>query len=283
MDTETDNLRHKWFYQNRLVKDVKPNEGSRKDTLFSAHTLTEIDKGYWYVELVNEQGDVLDRMKLAYGEKYTSGGGTPLSTPCLGARRSLTSLIAGWQSPKLIAEKIDAMNNFDRHNPVGLAKAIESGNISVVRLLLDRGANLASPLQMGSQRVPALFLAVKSGNPTMVNYLLHRGADANAQGRGYTTPLYRAVVERSPQIVKLLLESGAQPRLLTTYLDSLPLIKAANFCDIDIMELLLKHGARFDQKTTKGVTARDIASRDCRHSENWQGIRQLAEQEIVSQ
>ena len=279
MDTETEPLRHKWFYQNRLIKDVKPNEGSRKDTLFSAHALTEIDKGYWHVELVNEQGDVLDRMKLAYGEKYSSGGGTPLSTPCLGSKRSLSSLIAGWQNPKLIAEMIDAMDYFDPNNPVGLSEAIEHGNISVVRLLLDRGANLASPLRMGSQKIPALFLAVKSGNPTMVNYLLHRGADANTQGRGFTSPLYRAVVERNPQIVKLLLESGANPRLVTTYLDSLPLIKAANVCDINIMELLVKHGARFDQKTSKGVTARDIASRDCRYSESWQEIRQLVEQE----
>ncbi len=279
MDIDASVLRHKWFYQNRLVKDVMPNEGSRKGTLFSTHTLKEIDKGYWYVELVNEQGDVLDRMQLAYGEKYTSGGGTPLSTPCLGTKRSLSSLIAGWQDPHLIAEMIDAMDYFDPNNPIGLAEAIEYGNISVVRLLLDRGASLSKPLRMRNKNVPALFLAVKSGNSTMVNYLLHRGADANAQGRGFTTPLYRAVVERNPKIVKLLLENGANPRMPTKYLDSLPLIKAASFCDIDVMELLVKHSARFDQKTSKGLTARDIASRDCRYSEHWQDIEQLVERE----
>jgi len=279
MDIATEPLRHKWFYQNRLVKEVKPNEGSRKESLFSSHTLTEIDKGYWHVELVNEQGDVMDRMQLTYGEKYTGGGSTPLSTPCLGTKRALSSLIAGWQDPQLIAEMIDAMDYFDSNNPIGMAEAIQYGNISVVRMLLDRGAKLANPLRMGSKRIPALFLAVKSGNPTMVNYLLYRGADANTQQRGFTTPLYRAVVERNPQIVKLLLESGANPRLTTKYLDSLPLIKAANFCDIEIMELLVKHGARFDQKTAKGVTAQDIVSRDCRYSENWQEIKQLVEQE----
>jgi len=280
MDIDVSTLQHKWFYQNRLVKVAKPNEGSRKGTLFSIHTLTELDKGYWHVELVNEQGDVIDRMKLAYGEKYTAGGSTPLSTPCLGTKRALSTLIAGWQDPKLIAEMIDAMDYFDPNNPIGLAEAIQYGNISAVRTLLDRGANLASPLLVGSKKIPALFLAVKSGNPMMVDYLLHRGADANSQGRGFTTPLYRAVVERNPQIVKLLLESGANPSIATKYLDSLPLIKAANFCDIDVMTLLVKHGARFDQQTKKGLTARDIASRDCRYSEHWQQIKVLAEKSV---
>ena len=55
MDVEPQGLRHKWFYQNRLIKDVKPNEGSRENTFFSAHNLTKIDKGYWHIELVNEQ------------------------------------------------------------------------------------------------------------------------------------------------------------------------------------------------------------------------------------
>jgi len=279
MDTETEPLRHKWFYQNRLVKDVKPNEGSRKDTLFSAHTLTEIDKGYWHVELVNEKGDVLDRMKLAYGEKYTSGGDTPLSTPCLGTRRSLASLIAGWKNPKLIAELFDNMDDFNPSRPTGMSEAIKYGNISAVRILLDRGVNLTTLISTSGSAKPPLLLAVKSGNATMVRYLLHHGANPNQHGRGYSTALYQAVVERNQQLVNILIEAGANPSLLPNHFDALPLIKAANTCDIESMKLLVSHGARFDQKTSKGVTARDIASRDCRYSENWQDIRQLVEQE----
>lgn len=277
MDIDTRTLRHKWFYQNRLVKDVMPHEGSKKNTLFSSHTLTELDKGYWYIELVNEKGDVLDRMQLTYGEKYTSGG-VPLSTSCLGTRRSLASLISAWQSPKLIASLLDNMDDFNPSSPVGLTEAINSGNISVVRLLLDRGVNLNVPLRTLGQQKPPLVIAVKTGNPVMMKYLLHRGANANQQGRGYSTALYQATVERDPEIVKLLLEYGANPTLLSSYFDSLPLIKAANTCDIESMKLLVKHGARFKQKTKKGVTALDIVSRDCRSSDNWQEIRQLIEQ-----
>ena len=279
MDIDTTTLRHKWFYQNRLVKDVKPHEGSKKNTLFSSHTLTEIDKGYWYIELVNEQDEVLDRMQLTYGEKYTAGGGTSLSTSCLGTRRSLASLISAWQSPKLIANLLDNMDDFNPNSPTGLAEAINSGNISVVRLLLERGVNLNTPLRTLGHHKPPLMIAVKAAHPVMVKYLLHRGANPNQQGSGYSTPLYQATVERAPQLVKLLLEYGANPTLLSQYFDSLPLIKAANTCDIESMTLLVEHGARFDQKTKKGVTALDIVSRDCRSSTNWQEIRQLTEQE----
>jgi len=282
MDVDTQGLRHKWFYQNRLVKDVKPNIGSRENTFFSAHNLTEIDKGYWHVELVNEQGDVLDRMQLTYGEKYTAGGGTPLSTPCLGTRRSLASLIAGWQNPKLIAELIDNMDDFNPSSPTGMSEAIKYGNISAVRILLDRGVNLTTLVSTSGSAKPPLLLAVKSGNATMVRYLLHHGANPNQHGRGYSTALYQAVVERNQQLVNILLEAGANPSLLPNHFDALPLIKAANTCDIESMKLLVAHGARFDQKTSKGVTARDIASRDCRYSESWQGIRQLVEQESGS-
>ena len=210
------------------------------------------------------KGDVLDRMQLTYGEKYTGGGGTPLSTPCLGTRRSLASLIAGWQNPKLIAELIDNMDDFDVNRPAGMSEAIEYGNVSAVRLMLERGVNLSHLLQSRAYPKPPLFQAVKSGNPTMVSYLLYRGADANQQGQGYTSALYQAVVDRHQEIVKILLNHGADPTLQTKYLHSLPLIKAANTCDLESMKLLVAHGARFDQKTNKGVTAQDIASRDCR-------------------
>ncbi|MBL1321228.1 MAG: DUF2914 domain-containing protein [Methylophaga sp.] len=280
MDTSTQTLRHKWFYQNRLIKDVQPNVGSKKDVIFSSHTLTEIDKGYWHIELVNEQGDVLDRMKLSYGERYTGGGGTPLSTPCLGPKRALSSLISGWQDPKLIAELLDAMDDFNPTVSTGLATAISSANISAVRLLLEHGVNINTPLRTSGHQKPPLLLAVQSGNPIMVKYLLHRGADVNQQGWGNSTALYQAVVERNYEIMALLLEHGADPTLISSYVDSLPLIKAANTCDIDSMTILHEHGASFEQKTKKGITALDIVNRDCRTSGNWQKIETLTIQAL---
>jgi len=283
MDTSTSSLSHKWFYQNKLVEVKKPNYGSDNNVLFSTHTLTELDKGYWRVELVDEQSDVLDRMQLAYGERYTadtSAENTPLSSPCLGSTRALTTLIAGWQNPKLIADLIDATDEFDPKEPKGFNTAVTSGNISSIRLFLDRGVDVNLPLHPRSRGypIPALVLAVESGNFSVVKYLLHRGADINQHGMGYSTALYQSSVERNHQLLKLLLEHGADPSLLS-YPDNLPLIKSANFCDINAMNLLVESGASFSQETKNGKTAQEIANRDCKHSSNWGKIKNLIEQE----
>jgi len=71
-----------------------------------------------------------------------------------------------------------------------LQHAILERQPAVVRLLLDRGADLN---RGASGRLSPLFLAAGDTDPTILNLLLAHGADASAEDETGATPLARAV------------------------------------------------------------------------------------------
>ena len=59
----------------------------------------------------------------------------------------------------------------------------------------------------------ALLEAASGGDMAAVNFLLSRGAYVNARGRFDRSPLYRAAFAGHVDVVRALLEAGADPRL----------------------------------------------------------------------
>jgi len=99
--------------------------------------------------------------------------------------------------------------------------AAKEGHLSVVELLLDRGADVnartrSSYLPKGTGDTP-LHWAACEGHLAIVRYLLSNGADPDARNEGGQTPLHLAVmncmprkaVERKAQIIQCLLRHGA--------------------------------------------------------------------------
>jgi len=82
----------------------------------------------------------------------------------------------------------------------------------IVRVLVEAGASLANPGQF-----TAVSYAAYSGQIEILRYLLDRGASPDAGAVGdeyrYPTPLAMAVMRGNPDAVRLLLERGANPRL----------------------------------------------------------------------
>jgi ankyrin repeat protein len=77
----------------------------------------------------------------------------------------------------------------------------------VVKLLLDKGADVESrDANYGYGQTP-LSLAAKLGHQAVVKMLLEKGADAECRSNGNQTPLLWA---RNEAIMKLLLEKGSQ-------------------------------------------------------------------------
>ncbi len=62
----------------------------------------------------------------------------------------------------------------DLYRASALFAASQDGNLSVVKMLIDAGAN---PNQMDCFGNTPLSLALENQHPKMVNYLLHHGAD----------------------------------------------------------------------------------------------------------
>ena len=94
----------------------------------------------------------------------------------------------------------------DGYHPLALAAFFGAG--STVKRLLERGADV-STTATHPMRVQALHAAVASRSLDIVRLLLERGADSNArQHMGYT-PLMGAAGGGSSEMVDLLLQHGA--------------------------------------------------------------------------
>jgi ankyrin repeat protein len=90
-----------------------------------------------------------------------------------------------------------------------LQVAAERGVLDVVKLLVDRGADV----NLQTEKVAGpLHLAAERGFVNVVQFLIQHGADVNAkeQGRG-PTPLQDALFEEKPDAVAVLTKAGARP------------------------------------------------------------------------
>ncbi|KAF8326443.1 ectomycorrhiza-induced ankyrin-domain/NACHT-domain-containing protein [Amanita rubescens] len=87
-----------------------------------------------------------------------------------------------------------------------LQAASMGGNAEIVRLLLDKGANVNA---QGGHYGNALQAASLRGNAEIARLLLDKGANVNAQGGGYSNALQAASLRGNAEIARLLLDKGA--------------------------------------------------------------------------
>ncbi len=106
-----------------------------------------------------------------------------------------------------------------------------------------------------------LGLAAFFGHRAIVEFLLKNGADVKTAARNAqkVTALHGAVARRDVEIVRMLLEAGADANARQER-GFVPLHDAAANGHAALVELLLKHGAHADAKTDDGKTAGDMAA-----------------------
>jgi uncharacterized protein len=106
-----------------------------------------------------------------------------------------------------------------------------------------------------------LALAAYFGHRNIVNFLLDRGADANqvAENTIRIAPIHAAVSSKDLEMVRLLIEHGADVNARQQN-GFTPLQGAAGSGSLDIMELLLQHGADPAALDDEGRTAADVAT-----------------------
>ncbi|CUS15233.1 unnamed protein product [Tuber aestivum] len=123
-----------------------------------------------------------------------------------------------------------------------LQAAATQGNESVVRLLLENGAEVNA---QGGRYGNALQAAVTQGNESVVRLLLERGAQVNAQGGHYGNALQAAVTQGNEPVVQVLLKCGAEVNAPSAEYGD-PLQAAAFQGNESVVRLLLEHGAEAD-------------------------------------
>jgi hypothetical protein len=137
-----------------------------------------------------------------------------------------------------------------------LSAAVRGGDVAAVRALLDSGVDVNTKFRYD---VTALFYACDRGNVAIVQLLLERGADPNAIDTFYgVSPLDMAsspAMGRTPrhaEVVRLLLEHGA------TGGDS-ALLAAITAGDGPMIRVLLEHGGLSDAALSEALEVAEQA------------------------
>ena len=139
-------------------------------------------------------------------------------------------------------------------------------------------ASLTAALKPGVSVDGLLLAAASAHDPdprlqeAVIRLLLRHGANVNETDKNGVTPVHRAVRFRSPAAVKLLLENGANVNAVDRRTRSTPLHRAVTNTGapatagkseqvVEIIRLLLAHGADRAIKNRAGKTAREYVRR----------------------
>lgn len=121
-------------------------------------------------------------------------------------------MIAAWygniEMMQLFMEHGANPRRANRNGEQPLQLAAWNGHMEAVKWLLDRGA----ALNREGNYWGALHYAVFNGHQELANFLIGRGAEVNARSPNGSTPLMLAAREGREDFIKVLLESGADPR-----------------------------------------------------------------------
>ena len=149
---------------------------------------------------------------------------------------------------KLLLDKGAELETKDtEYRRTPLSYAARSGHEAVVKLLLDKGAELETKdTEYG--RTP-LAWATENGYEAVVKLLLEEGAELDTKSNNGRTPLSWAVRNRHEAVVKLLLEEGAELDTKDNY-GRTPLSWAAENGHEAVVKLLLDKGAEPETKDT---------------------------------
>jgi ankyrin repeat protein len=126
------------------------------------------------------------------------------------------------------------------------AVAIEDSDVEKVKALLEGGAAADTWIDYGENDITPLMKAANDGEADIVKVLLEAGANVNAQGQGgKETALQNAVGSGHAAIVKLLLDAKADLSLRNTFGFN-AFTTAVSAGNREIAESLLAAGAKID-------------------------------------
>ena len=141
--------------------------------------------------------------------------------------------------------KLD-LESKDRFYRTPLSWAAEIGHEAMVKLLLEKGAELETKDDICGQ-TPLLW-ATRNGNEAVVKLLLEKGAELDAKDRNSQTPLSWAAQNGHEAVVKLLLEKGAGLETKDNMYGQTPLLWATRNGSEAVVKLLLEKGAELETK-----------------------------------
>ena len=137
-------------------------------------------------------------------------------------------------------------------------KAVESGNLEVVRKFLETNPNLVFSRYIHGET--PLHLAGKWGHKNIVELALANSAEVNARTDSGETPLHYAAENGEEGVAAVLLASNAEIDARNRW-GQTPLHWAAQNGHVDVLQLLLEHGAQVNATDNLGQTPFRLSAR----------------------
>ena|GEM_PF-4287420 len=137
-----------------------------------------------------------------------------------------------------------------------LMYAAKQGDLGMAKFLLENGVDVNEQTNNGG--VTALFFAVTARNVEMMELLIENGANIELGRMLDSKPLIHSVKKNNPELVKYLLEKGADPSVKDGWGVSPLMLVSCSETDessydlennLEIIRLLLKHGADVNERS----------------------------------
>jgi ankyrin repeat protein len=147
----------------------------------------------------------------------------------------------------------------DSNENAMLAVAAMTGRLEIAQLLLDAGADVNGTRNYDNQTASALYSAVSFQHNDIAELLINYGADVNwlwdDEREFFGTPLHAAAWNNDVEMVRQLIENGADPNLRSRWRrGTTPLSKCLVNDSVEAAQVLLDNGAEVDLATDLGVT-----------------------------
>lgn len=121
--------------------------------------------------------------------------------------------------------------------------AITHGDASVVKTLIQEGADANTVVKNEKYNYSALLLAANGDSPEIVKTLIDAGADVNAKNGSGWTALMMAV--KKPEIAKILIDAGSDVNYSIDGWGRTPLMMADT---LEVVQALIRAGANVNAK-----------------------------------
>jgi len=147
---------------------------------------------------------------------------------------------------RLIAAKKQTINLHDADGLTPMLYAVQRNKYDWAQILIDTGADVNLPAQ--TTHVTPLHVAAFKGNLNMMKLLLDAGANVDAVDCKNSTPLHYAALEGKPEAAMLLLVEGVNCEIADGA-GFTPLHIAAQKNNDQIVKLLIKYQANVHART----------------------------------